>query len=77
MGQALKFAELYKSKDIKIYDIVPCVIEKINDKYRHQLLFQFERKNFMVGFLNKLVKKLNNCKTKSTWHLDVDPKNLN
>ena len=77
LGQALKFAELYKSKDIKIYDIVPCVIEKINDKYRHQLLFQFERKNFMVGFLNKLVKKLNNCKTKSTWHLDVDPKNLN
>ena len=77
LGQALKFAELYKSNDIKIYDIVPCVIEKINGKYRHQLLFQFERKTFMVGFLNKLVKKLNNCKTKSTWHLDVDPKNLN
>ena len=40
-------------------------------------LFQFERKNFMVGFLNTLIKKLNNYKTKSTWYLDVDPKNLN
>ena len=77
LSQALKFAELYKSKDIKIYDIVPCVIEKINGKYRHQLLFQFERKTLMVGFLNKLVERLNNCKTKSTWYLDVDPKNLN
>ena len=77
LGQALKFAELYKSKDIKMYDIVPSVIEKINGKFRHQLLFQFERKNFMVGFLNTLIKKLNNYKTKSTWYLDVDPKNLN